>query len=174
MLEMLALTFVKFLANALLKGVWAYATGTDIQGAPSWFYKADKSRLCIYEFESGGLEAVEKAKKKAGIAMIKKIDDLIEVVLYDNYKDLKDPKEKDFIQKLGKDDNLHLFVRKNMVFHKIKYDKDLKTAFVKACIDNDVFLKYQKERSKKLAYELTHYRADKNFDELEKEDMNLE
>jgi hypothetical protein len=35
-------------------------------------------------------------------------------------------------------------------------------------------LKYQKERSKKLAYELTHYRADKNFDELEKEDMNLE
>lgn len=169
MLEVIALTFVKFLTNALLKGVWGYATGTVIDGAPSWFYKTDKARLCIYSYEDGGLESVEKAKTKAGIEMIKQIDGVIEIVLYDNFKNVEDPKEKMFIQKLKKDEYLPLFVKKNMIFHKIKYEEDIKRSFVKACIENDELIAYQTERSKKIAKKLTHFRADTGFDELKNE-----
>lgn len=169
MIEIIAVTFVKFLTTTLLKGVFSYATGTVIDGAPSWFYKTDKARLCIYSFEDGGLESVEKAKRKAGIMMINKIDDIIEIVLYDNFRNIEDSKEKLFIRQLEKDEFLPLFVKKNIIFHKIKYEEDVKRSYVKACIENNELIQYQTERTQKIMKKLTHFRADTGFDELDNE-----
>jgi hypothetical protein len=173
-LEAIAITFVKFFTNMLLKAAFSNMDGIKIDGAPSWFYKSDKSKLCVYSFEKGGLEAVEKAKRDAGIRMEEKIKGIVEVVIYDNYRNINEPDEKAFIEKIKEDEYLPVFVKKNITYPRVEYKEKIKTAFVKACIANDTIIAYQAERSKKIAKNLSLFRAEKNFEELENDNMSLD
>ncbi len=173
-LEAIAITFVKFFTNMLLKAAFSNMDGIKIDGAPSWFYKSDKAKLCVYSFEKGGLEAVEKAKKKAGIMMLEKINGIVEIVIYDNYRNITDPDEKAFINKIKEDEYLPVFVKKNLTYPRVEYKEKINTAFIKACIPNETIIEYQAERSQKIAKNLSLFRAEKGFEELESDNMSLD
>lgn len=169
MLEAVAITFVKFLTNMLLTGLFGGAANVNIEGAPSWFHKTDKARLCVSTYADGGMESIERAKKKAGIAMVKKIDDVIEVVVYENYRNIEDQKEKEFIHQMKEDEYLPIFVKRSMNYRNVEYIKKQRRTFVQGCIDNAELIQYQDERAKKMVKKLSHFRADRGFDELENE-----
>ena len=173
-LEAIAVTFVKFFTNMLLKAAFSNMDGIKIDGAPSWFYKSDKAKLCTFAFEKGGLEAVEKAKRKAGIMMFDKINGIVEIVIYDNYRNLTDPDEKAFINKIKEDEYLNVFVKKNLTYPRVEYKEKIHTAFVKACIPNETIIKYQADRSQKIAKSLSLFRSEKGFEELESDNMSLD
>lgn len=168
MLEGIALALMKTLATYLFKTYVLSQSVVKIEGAPSWYLQNVESQVCVYDYEQGGMEAIDKAKDATYPKMEKELSGIIEAVIYEGYSDLKDPKEKKFVMMFKNDPDAPVFVRKNMTFPGIEYRKKDQAAFVKACIDKDVIIDYQQKRTEKIKYELTHLRADNAFDELDK------
>jgi len=172
MLESIALGLLKTLASYMLKYYLNSTVGVKIDGAPSWFHKQDKGRICVFTYSQGSMASIDIAKNNAKGKMSKKINELIEIVIYDKYRDLRDPKEIELVNAFKKDELLPVFVNRSLKFRKIEYKKRNATAFVKACIDNEVIQEYQKERMKKIVYQVSHKRASNAFDELDKDTGN--
>jgi len=169
MIEGIALALMKTLATYLFKNYILMQTKVNIEGAPSWYMQNVSSQVCVYDHQTGGMEAVDAAKAAAYPKMEKELSNIIEAVIYENFSNLKDLKEKAFVMRFKNDAEAPVFVRKNMSFPGIEYKKTQRIAFVKACIDKDVILKYQQVRTDTIQYELTHKRANDAFDELDKE-----
>ncbi|PLX70892.1 MAG: hypothetical protein C0602_05155 [Denitrovibrio sp.] len=174
MIEGLALALMKTLATYLFKTYVLYTAKVNIEGAPNWYMSNVQSQVCVYEHQYGGLEAIDKAKADTYPKMQKELSGIIEAVIYENYSKLKDPKEKKFVMAFKNDPDAPVFIRKNMQFTGIEYKKKQQVAFIQACIDKDIILKYQQARADVIKYELTHKRADSAFEELEEGDMSLE
>jgi hypothetical protein len=77
-----------------------------IDGAPSWYMKNIDDQVCTFAHTTGGFESIEITKNKVKYKLIKKIDGIIEIVVYDNTKYIKSKKDKEFIKKWSKDPNL--------------------------------------------------------------------
>ncbi|MCD8491071.1 MAG: hypothetical protein LRY50_11515 [Geovibrio sp.] len=167
MFESIALALAKALATYLFKYYVMATPVVKIEGAPGWYYKESSSEICVFANERGGYNAVDALKGRSGILMAEKIDGILQVAVYDNYRELKDPKEKEFVKAFMKDAELPVFITKTMKFRNIVYDKDIQTAFSKACIEKNELISYQEERLEKLKYSLSHERAGNAFDELE-------
>lgn len=174
MIEGIALALMKTLASFLFKNYVLMQSKVDIEGAPSWYMNPKSSNVCVYDHQSGSYSAIDTAKTNTYSKMETELSNIIEAVIYENYSDLKDPKEKKFVMLFKNDADAPAFIRKNMKFPGITYKKKLSMAFVSGCIDKDTIIEYQQKRSDKIAYELTHKRADDAFDELESGDMSLE
>ncbi|PLX67936.1 MAG: hypothetical protein C0603_07425 [Denitrovibrio sp.] len=174
MIEGIALALMKTLATYLFKNYILMQSQITIEGAPKWYMQNVSNQVCVYDHQTGGMEAVDKAKAATYPKMKKELSNILEAVIFDNYSDLKDPKEKKFVMMFKDDPNAQIFIRKTMSFPAIEYKKNEQIAFVKACIQKDVILKYQEKRTKTIKYELTHKRADNAFEELESDDMKLE
>jgi len=174
MIEGIALALMKTLATYLFKTYVLTAAKINIEGAPNWYLQNIGAQVCVYDHEQGGYGAIDKAKAETFPKMEKELSRIIETVIYKNYSDLKDPKEKAFVMAFKNDPEAPVFVRSNLKFLGIEHKKEYQTAFVKACIDKDTILAYQQKRADKIRYELTHHRADNAFDELETGDMKLE
>ncbi|MCA1927741.1 MAG: hypothetical protein LDL13_03695 [Calditerrivibrio sp.] len=165
-LEAIALSLVKTLSSFLFSKMLVYSD-INIQGAPSWYQKADSEYVCVSTYNEGGLEAVDVAKDNAKKLLINKINEIIEIVVYDNYRNLQDKSEKLFISTFLKDEELPTFVNKNIDYKNIEYIEKSKLAFVRGCIGKDTLLGYEKERIGIIKNKLTHKRADNAFDELD-------
>lgn len=170
-IEGLAAAMIKGLTSFLIGAVFS-GTSVNIEGAPDWFYEKDK-RVCEYVAKEGGYSSVEKAKNSAQKKLDTRITKILESVAYDNFGDKTNKKEQEFILTILNDEKQPIFVSNNTIYPKIAYDKDINTAFVKACVDNQKLLDYEKKRIKKIKNKLSHYRADEAFEELEKEDDNF-
>ena len=78
-------------------------------------------------------------------------------------------KERQLIEQFRNDPELKNFVTGQQQFLKIIYkdDKDVKAAFVKACLSRGTIVAYQKERLQRITTELSKNRAESAFGELE-------
>ena len=135
-------TLVKHMTQKYLDNM----DGVKIGGAPSWYMEPVKNKMCIYTHRKGGLSSIDIAKKNANYKMSKKINDVIEVVIYDTKGNIKDKKEQAVIDKFKKDKNLGVFVKRNTNFSKVVYEDEIKTAFVRACIPAKTIIGYQEDR----------------------------
>ncbi|GAB1535782.1 hypothetical protein ADMFC3_14130 [Geovibrio sp. ADMFC3] len=167
MFELIALALAKALAAYLFKFYVLATPVVKIEGAPNWFYKESSNEICVFAHERGGYDAVDALKGSSYTLMNEKINGILQVAVYDEYRNLKDPKEIEFTKAFMKDPELPVFITKTMQFRNIVYDKDIHTAFSKACIGKNELISYQEERLEKLKYSLSHERAGNAFDELE-------
>ncbi len=120
--------------------------GVKIGGAPSWYMEPVKDQMCVFTHRKGSFNSIDIAKKNANFKMSKKINDVIEVVIYDTKGNIKDKKEKAVVNQFKKDENLGVFIKKNMKYNKVTYEEEVKTAFVKACIPVKTIMVYQEGR----------------------------
>lgn len=139
----------------------------EIGGAPSWYMVPIKNQMCVFTHQKGSLDSVEYAKNKARFKMKRKIDDTIEIVVYDNLKNIQNEKEQAIVDKFKKDAHLPVFVDKHLNFSMTTYEDEISTAFVRACIPLDTVVDYQKGRLQKIHKEVVKHKANVGFDELD-------
>ena len=167
MFEGIAFALIKALGNYLFgEYLKAHYGSIEIKGAPSWYGREPSEAICVSTYNNGGLEKLELTKKQSKIKLNKKIGHIVEIVIYQNFKNLK-PDEDKFLENIQKDKKLPLFVDAYIKFQNIKVDKNKKMVYVRSCLDKKVFIKYEKSRIKELQKNLAFYKADKSFDELE-------
>lgn len=178
MLEAIILKLVTTLTGYLFSATIDSFKSIEVEGAPSWYGKnLTHENLYAYGYARGDIESIEVARENCKITMIRRINDINEIVTYDNFKNIQDPKEKALINEFKNDPNIRVFVNKTMQFEKIEHfeaqDKSLLTkprpaqTFAGGMIPKKVIIDYQKERLEKIKLSLTHFRADNNFDELD-------
>lgn len=139
----------------------------EIGGAPSWYMKEVEDEMCVFTHKSGGIDNIDIAKNNANLKMIKKIDGTIDVVIYENVKDITNKKEKAVVDLWKKDDYLHTFVDKNLRYSRVTFEDEIDTVFVRACIPNDTIIDYQKNRLIKIKKEVTKFKANTAYDDLD-------
>jgi len=162
----LAFALAKTLASYLFSGyLKAHYGSVDIEGAPSWYGSEPSEAICVSTYNNGGLNELELTKNQAKIKLNKKINHILEIVIYQNFKNLK-PDEEKFLESVEKDKKLPLFVDANLKFQNIKVDKDKNMVFVRSCLDKKGFIEYEKNRVKELQKDVVFYKSDKAFDEL--------
>ena len=167
MFEGIAFALLKTLTSYLFSGYLKSHYGSiEIEGAPFWYGKEPEEAICVSSYERGGLEKLDLTKEKAKIKLNKRINHILEIVTYKNFKNLK-PDEEKFLETIEKDKKLPLFIDANIRFQNIKVDKKKKMVFVRSCLDKKAFIEYEKSRIKELQKEVIFYKADKSFDELE-------
>lgn len=167
MIESIGIALLKTLSTYLFKTYLLSQSKINIEGAPSWYMKNVPAQVCVYDFKRGGMEAVDQAKAATYPKMQSELTYILESVIYENYSNLKDEKEKKFVMMFKNDPDAPIFIRSHMKFPAIEYKKDVHTAFVKGCIDKDTIIAYQDKRVGTIKYELTHKRANDAFEELD-------
>jgi len=172
MIEALTIVLGKTLVSYLFTAYLDTFSGVSIDGAPNWYYKETKHQICSFHAEEGGIEKIELAKDKTQRFMVKKIDGIIEIIVYDNVQKVRDDKEKNLITQFMNDEKLLVFVKKNTDFERIEYHDKHNKIFIKACIEKQILISYEKNRLQKIKNMITHHRKDKAFDELELSDFD--
>jgi len=155
-------TLSSYLFSAYLKSHYG---SVEVDGAPSWYGSEPDDAICVSTYRNGGIEELELTKEDSKIKLRKKVNHIIELVIYKNFKNLT-PDEEEFLNKISKDKKLPLFVDSNTKFQNIKVDEDEKKVFVRSCLDKKALIEYEKNRVKELTKNLTYYKSDKAFDEL--------
>jgi len=156
-------TLSSFLFSSYLK---AHYGSVEIEGAPSWYRTEPNEAICVSTYRNGGIEELEFTKEDSKIKLRKKVNHILELVIYRNFKNLTLDEEK-FLNEISKDKKLPLFVDANTKFQNIKVDEDERKVFVRSCLDKKALIEYEKKRVKEIAKNLSYYKADKGFDELE-------
>lgn len=158
-------TLVKHMTQKYLDNM----DGVKIGGAPSWYMEPMKEQMCVFTHHTGSLSSVEVAKEDAHFKMTKKIDGLIDIVIYENITGAQDPKSKQVVEKFKKDQNLDSFVKKNMNYSKTVYEEKIKTAFVRACIPAQTIQEYQKARLMTINELVLSDKSDTAFESMDDE-----
>ena len=158
-------TLVKHMTQ---KVIYKYES-INIKGAPSWYMQPLDNQMCVFTYSNGGIDSIEIAKDNAKYKIVKNINNLVEITIYDTKGLIRSDKDKKIVNKFKKDSNLKFFVSKNINYSKIEYDKNTKEVFVRACIPNQVIKIYQTNRLNKISKEVINSRANDAFDELDNE-----
>lgn len=143
--------------------------GIKIGGAPSWYMEPVKDQMCVFTHKKGGLNSIDVAKRNANFKMSRKINDLIEIVIYENMGNVKNKKEKAVVEKFKKDKNLDVFTKSNINYSKVTYEDEIKTAFVRACIPAKTIQLYQQNRLMDINEAVLGAKASSAFDALDDE-----
>jgi hypothetical protein len=167
MMSVIALALVDSLAKYVFTKTLNSMDKIDIGGAPSWYMKEVDDKMCTFTHSKGGLDSVQIAKDKSIIKMTKTIDDMIDIVIYDNTKKITNLKEKKLVELWNEDPHLNKFVKKNLQYSKVVYEDEIDTTFVRACIPNDTVINYQKQRLEGIKKSLVNYKRDSAIDEME-------
>ena len=101
--------------------------------------------------------------------MIKNINGTIDIVIYENMKNVKNKKEKEVINKWKQDANLPVFVNQNLDFSRVAFEDEINTTFVRACIQNQTIIIYQSERLKTIKKEVLKFKSKSALDEMDME-----
>lgn len=139
----------------------------EIGGAPSWYMKPVDDEMCVFAHKVGNLDTIEISKNKAYYKMIKKINDTIDVVVYENTKNITNKKEKILVNKWKKDSELPVFVKQNLSYSRVTYEDEVNTSFVRACIKNQTVINYQTERLSNIKKDLLTFKSNSAIDEME-------
>ena len=140
-----------------------------IGGAPSWYMMPVEDKMCTFAHKKGGLDYIDVVKKDARFKMIKKIDDTIEIVVYDNVKNIKTTKEKEVVEIFKHDPNLPIFVKKHIRYNRVSFEDEIDTTFVRACIPKTTIIEYQKDRLKDIKKEVLKVKSNSAFEDMELE-----
>ena len=178
MLEAIILKLVTTLTGYLFSAALDSFKSIEIEGAPSWYGKSHNSaNLYAYGYARGGIESVEIAREHCKNDMIKRLNQINEVIVYENFRNLKDPKEKALVEAFKNDPELGTFVLRSMKYEKVEhYTAKEKTLFTDArpeqtfaggMIPKQMIIEYQKERLQKIKTSLTTMRFDVGMDELD-------
>ncbi len=62
MIEGIALALMKTLATYLFKNYVLMQSKINIEGAPNWYMQNVSNQVCVYDYKTGGMEAVDAAK----------------------------------------------------------------------------------------------------------------
>jgi hypothetical protein len=158
----LAETLASYLFEGYLKANYG---SVEIEGAPSWYGSEKRAELCISTFKRGDLESVELAKEDSKIKLEKKLKNIVNVVITKRFENAN-PDEKRFLETVVSDKKVTTFVSTHTNYKNVKYDEEKKMTFVRNCVLKDEFIVYEKKRLKEMVKELSHYKAGKEFDEL--------
>lgn len=113
MLEAIALKLITTLTGFLFQGYLDTFKYNKIDGAPSWYGGSGSSELLVgYGYYEGGIDTIKIAQNNCRIDIKNKINKSIEVIIYDNFKHIKDPKEKELIKRFKTDNELDTFCDK--------------------------------------------------------------
>lgn len=180
MLESIAIKLLTVLAGYAFEATLESQESVNIEGAPGWYMKHEvgptKDRIWVYAMQPGGPDTIEKVKSDLRDEMVRKIEEAIEIVLYDNFRDLTHPAEKAFVQEAAEDPHLPTFVKKHLTFHKLEHltakkqslltRKRQAASFGGAFLSRQALLDYQERRLRALAKRITLRRADQGHEEL--------
>jgi len=144
----------------------------DIDGAPDWYLRNDDAEWdCAFGYAPGNLASVEVAKSDATKNLISQQEQYVESVIRNEVqrRRLRDEKERQLVEQFLNDSELKNFVTGQRQFLKITYEdaKDVRAAFVKACLGRETIVNYQKERLQRITTELSKKRAESAFRELD-------
>ena len=167
MLEGVALSLLNTLASFIFEN-YLKENYTATYGVPNWFYKESQNELCSFEYINGNYIYLDRLKHKLGNNLQSKIKDINNKVVYVNFKNIHDPKEKAIINQFKDGDNRD-FVHFNISFSKIEYSAELNRLFGKACIQKSALMEFSKQRLKKIVHNVSLYHADKSFNQLDEE-----
>ena len=144
----------------------------DIDGAPDWYLRNNDAEWdCAFGYAPGNLASVEVAKSDATKNLIRQQEQYVESVIRNEVqrRKLRDEKERQLVEQFLNDSELKNFVTGQRQFLKITYEdaKDVRAAFVKACLGRETIVNYQKERLQRITTELSKKRAESAFRELD-------
>jgi hypothetical protein len=174
MLESLAFALVKTFITFMFTQQLEHAQSVRIEGAPGWYYQQTVNHICDSGSAQGGLESVEQAKADARGQMVGRLDQALEIVVYENFRNRIDPTERALVDRFKQDENLPVFVESAVVYENIEYKKKQRTAYARVCIPKERLEIYQEERVAKLQKAVTHHHRDRAFDALDSELKALE
>lgn len=181
MLEAIVLKLITSLTGFLFEGYLDTFKYNEIDGAPSWYGNSgSNSQLVGYGYYKGDINTIVLAQKNCKQNIEAKINKSIEIIIYDNFKHVKDPKEKEFLKRVQYDETLSTFIEKNVKFEKVEHLKAKKETlfsderkydetFTGCMVEKKSILDYQKERLVVLQKELTNFKASNAQDELDAE-----
>ncbi|MEA3521784.1 MAG: hypothetical protein U9R50_02285 [Campylobacterota bacterium] len=169
MLTVIAIGLLKTLSCFLFEQALHTTVEYDIEDAPYWYYQEGSDEMCTFSYKQGGLESINLAKKDASRLMIIRINDLTEKTAYDNFKNVKNPKEKLLVEAFKYDSDLPLFVKTQLVYSKVKHEDEEQITFVKACIAKESIMTYETQRVETLKKDIMIQKSDTALEELEKE-----
>jgi hypothetical protein len=169
MLESLAFALVKTFISFMFQQHLEHMQAVKIEGAPNWYYQQTVDHICDSGFAYGSLEAVEAAKGEARKQMVMHLKNAMETVVYENFRDRKDPAERDLIDSFKQDANLPVFVEGSVVYENIEYRDKQATAYTRVCIPKETLQAYQEERVAKLRKAVMLHHRDRAIGELEGE-----
>ena len=169
MMVELGLALLKTLASFLFEQGLYSTVEYDIDNAPSWYYQESSGEMCTFAYEYGKLESIEKAKAVANEKMQIRIKKLVDISVYQHYKDTISPQENKLMEYFSTDRNLPIFVDMHLQYIKVKHEDDVDITFVKACIPKQTILTYQTDRLNKIQKTLSIHRSEEAFKDLDKE-----
>jgi hypothetical protein len=168
--EALVQTLVKYIFNSYLNEV----DKVEINGAPSWYMKPIDNNLCVFSYKSGEFNILDDIKHNSKIKLTKKINNLIEISIYDNLKHIKNEQERTIIDLWKIDSKLPIFIDKNINYSRLTYEEEINSAFIRTCIPTQTIINYQKSRLNEIKREVVKVKMDSALEELDFELENID
>ena len=169
MFETIAFGLISTCINFIFDTAILRTSTIEIDGSPNWYEKQGEPKsFYVSSYCDGDIDAVDCAENAARKEIIIVIEDAFDQAVEKSFKHYKG-KEREFIEKMQKDKKLPLFVKRNIIFQNIKYDKELHRAFVRGYITYAALEEYEKDRIGKVKMEVLDYQYEEMMDELEKE-----
>eukprot|EP00992_Anisonema_acinus_P003831 TRINITY_DN14184_c0_g1_i1.p4 TRINITY_DN14184_c0_g1~~TRINITY_DN14184_c0_g1_i1.p4 ORF type:complete len:220 (-),score=24.79 TRINITY_DN14184_c0_g1_i1:807-1466(-) len=166
----LALALGNTFASYLLDQYLRQEETIDIDGAPSWYgTNNEEGWYCVYSHRKGDIDSVDRAKRKAMNRMVEKQQLLVGVFLDQELekRKLRDEAELQLVERFRNDAKLSSFVAGHLDYRRVEYEGDVKATFVKACLETQEIIAYQKKRLEMINKELTVKRSNDAFDEMD-------
>lgn len=169
MVTVIAAALVETLTKHMFKKYLDERDNVEIGGAPSWYMVEQDDELCTFAHKKGGYDSIDIAKNRAKFKMVKKIGDIVEIVIHDNMKNVSGVKEQTIVDKWKEDANLPVFVNKHLDYGMVAYEDEIDTTFVRACIPRDVIQEYELGRLIEIETLVLSQKSQNAMDELDSE-----
>jgi hypothetical protein len=172
MLESLAFALVKTFITFMFDQHLENMQSVKLDGAPGWYAQQTKNHICESGHAFGGLNAVDVAKANARQNMAKRIQQAMESVAYESYRNRTEPTEQALVKQFTVDANLPAFINASVVYENIEYREKTMVGYTRVCIPKERMVAYQQERVTLLAKNVSIHHRNRGMDELDKE-LNL-
>jgi hypothetical protein len=169
MLESLAFALVKTFITFMFEQHLENMQSVKLQGAPAWYAQQTRNHICESGYALGGLNAVDASKVNARLSMAKRIQQAMESVAYESYRNRTEPTEQALVKQFTVDVNLPAFINASVVYENIEYREKTMMAYTRVCIPKERMVSYQQERVTLLAKNVSIHRRNRGMDELESE-----
>jgi len=171
MFETIAFGLISTCINFIFDTAILRTSTIEIDGSPNWYEKQGEPKaFYVSSFCDGDIDAVDCAKEGAKKEIVIIIEDAFDQAVEKSFQNYQG-KERSFIEKMQKDKDLPLFVKRNIKFQNLKYDKELQRAFARGYITYAALEEYEKDRIGKVKMEVLDYHYDEMMEELDDEMM---
>lgn len=167
MFETIAYGLISTVINFIFDTSVLRTSTIEIEGAPYWYAKEGGPKsFYVSTYCDGDIDAVDCAKRAAKKEIVIIVEDAFKQAVEKSFKHYKG-KERTFIEKMQNDKDLPLFVKRNIIFQNIKYDKEIHRAYVRGYITYSALEEYEKERIVNVKKEVLDYHYEDMMDELD-------